>query len=37
MNDDLVGSFGERYVEGYSLENHMQVDILDAFPLPDSL
>jgi hypothetical protein len=34
--DNLVGSFGEKYVDGYSLEGHMAVDIFEACPLPDS-
>lgn len=34
--DNLVGSFGEKYVEGYTLEGHKAVDLFEACPLPDS-
>jgi len=34
--DNLVGSFGERYLEGYSLEGHTWPDAFEACPLPDS-
>ncbi|EON98714.1 putative metal dependent phosphohydrolase protein [Phaeoacremonium minimum UCRPA7] len=34
--DNLVGTFGEKYVEGYSLKEHKAVDVFDACPLPDS-
>lgn len=34
--DNLVGTFGEKYVEGFSLKEHMAVETFDACPLPDS-
>ena len=34
--DNLVGSYGEKYVEGYTIEGHKAVDVFDKCPLPDS-
>ncbi len=34
--DNVVGTFGEKYVEGYNLKDHMAVHVFDACPLPDS-
>ena len=34
--DNIVGSFGEKYVDGYTLEGHKAVDMFDACLLPDS-
>lgn len=34
--DNFVGTYGEKYVEGYSLEGKKMVDILESSNLPDS-
>lgn len=34
--DNFVGTWGEKYVEGYNLKDHLAVDMFDACPLPDS-
>jgi len=34
--DNMVGTFGERYVDGYTVQGHMAVDFFEACPLPDS-
>jgi len=34
--DNLVGSFGEKYVDGYTMEGHKEVDMFESCPLPDS-
>jgi hypothetical protein len=34
--DNMVGSFGEKYVDGYTLEGKKAVDMFEACPLPDS-
>jgi hypothetical protein len=34
--DNFVGSFGERYVDGYNLKGRKGVDVFEACPLPDS-
>lgn len=35
-HDNIIGTFGEKYVEGYNLKDHMAVDTFNACPLPDS-
>lgn len=34
--DNLVGSYGEKYVEGYTLKDHKAVEQFEKCPLPDS-
>lgn len=34
--DNIVGTFGEKYLDGYDLKDHLAVDVFDACPLPDS-
>jgi hypothetical protein len=34
--DNMVGTFGEKYVDGYTLKGNMAVDMFENCPLPDS-
>jgi hypothetical protein len=34
--DNMVGTFGEKYLDGYTLDGHKAVDMFEGCPLPDS-
>lgn len=34
--DNIVGTFGEKYVDGYSLKGKLPIDMIENCPLPDS-